>query len=287
MSEHTSYSELNTLAECERKWWYRYLHREERTQTVQQFRGSALHDLIGAWRQGDERPAVDRLNAAVASGQVITVEEMLQIEWLFDRYKRYYGGHRPRIVATEFRVENKLPGTDLSVLTYVDEIEQTETGLWAVERKSMKDWQRMNLLDVDPQVTITVWNLRQDFPTLKGVLYDAIRTYRFVDSQPTLGDLKSLHAKRNGETVKTYTDRMKRVQHDARTEAPLEDSFRRQLLTRTEQEIEGALNEIYAGVTRVEDLKAGRRPIRNLGRHCDWCDHKLQCWADLQFGEVQ
>lgn len=289
MSNHTSYSELNTLAECERKWWYRYLQKNDRTQSVQQYRGSVLHNLIASWRRGGEavEALIEDLNIDGQTEQ-ITEAEFNQIMWLFDRYKRQYADDGHRVVATEFRVENTLPSTDLTVLTYVDEIVQVPSGgLWAVERKSMKDWQRLNLLDVDPQVTITMWQLRQEFPTIKGVLYDAIRTHRFVDNEPTLRDLKGRMGRHTDESVKRFEIRVREQQKAERSEEPLSSSFRRIPLRRTEQDIESALNEIYAGVTRVEDLRAGRTPIRNLGRHCDWCDHKLQCWADLQFGEVQ
>lgn len=289
MSNHVSYSELNTLAECERKWWYRYLHKADTTQTEQQYRGETLHKLIGSWRVGGED--LQRMTYEIAlevnNGDMPEAEGE-RILWLFDRYKRQWGTDGHRVVATEYRVENPLPGTDLTVLTYVDELVQVPSGgLWAVERKSMKDWQRLNLLDVDPQVTITVWNLRQEFPSLKGVLYDAIRTHRFADNVPTLAFLRGLVGRHTDESKKTFEARLKVIQQEQRTEEPTESSFQRIPLTRTEQEIESAVTEMYAGATRVADLRAGRLPIRNLGRQCDWCDHKLQCWADYRFGEVQ
>lgn len=276
--DRSSYTELSTLADCERKWWFKYLQRADDAQTVQQFRGSALHDLVAGWRQGDERPAVDRLYG-VGERDIEEIEEIL---WLFDRYKRYYANmRRPRIVANELRVESELPGTGISILTFVDEIVQVSGGgLWAVERKSMNGWRRMSTLEVDPQVSITMWNLHLNDWPVEGVIYDAINTHHYVGTVPTQREIKRIAAE-HGE--KLSVDEIKLRQSAQRTEEPLESSFRMEWLTRNPEHIIAAMAEMVAGLKRRADLAAGDVPMRNIGQHCDWCRFKHECWAGLEF----
>lgn len=281
--DRSSYSELSTLADCEKKWWFRYLMRDRRPQTVQQRRGSHLHDLVAAWRQGDVEPAMQRLVDAD-----LDPEQFEAISWVFDRYVRYYGPQgRPRVVANELKVEST-DGRfgDITIETWVDEIVQVHNGgLWAVERKSMKDWRRLSSLDVDPQVSITVWNLQRNGWPIKGVLYDAIRTHVFAGTKPTQAFLKGLMAKHEGEKQDAYLDRIREAQEWQRIEEPLESSFRLEPQYRSEVHIAAALDEMAAGLARRRALAAGDAPMRNIGNHCDWCDYKYECWTGLEFNQ--
>lgn len=283
MRDVTSFTELSLLADCEQKWAFRYIDGDRTEQSPAQRKGSWLHQLIAAWRQGDETVAMARIQA---EWEVNPPDPQLEEDtlWLFNRYKAFYGPqHRPRIAATELRLVHPLPYTDLTVVTYIDEMVHLPSGLWAVERKSMRDWRRLNTLDVDPQVSLVLWQLREEGWPVKGLLYDAIRTYRWKPKRRTLREIEG-ELRTQGLVGKDLKEQAKLVQSiEPGTEAPLADSFRLLPQTRTDYEIESALAEARKGVLRRAMLGAGLAPMRSIGFHCDNCDYRYKCFTNMGF----
>lgn len=291
MSDVTGFSELATLAVCEARWAYRYRDAEPQEPGGARYFGTQMHDLCGSWWIGgdvQERAETD-LHELTQNGW----EDAQRAAWLYDRYKRYYGKDRSngfvRVVATELQLQRTLPGTDIEIRSTIDQVVQLKgAGLWAVERKTMADWSRLDTLEVDPQVSIYLWQLREAGWPVRGLLYDAIKTYRWVPTQPTQKELKELHPRHIGsETTTDWTERIKLLQAlpENQHERPLEDSFRQEWLDRQPHHTEQALNEVYAATKRRRELLSGDHPIRNVGMNCKRCDHKVRCWSELGFAQ--
>lgn len=279
MRDLTSYSELSTLASCEMKWAYRYKEHEASEQTMPMAKGSAIHELVGTWWTGDEEMLAFKLNAILSAPE--SVEFANDLEWLFHRYTQHYGAARNggalRVVATELKLLAPLPGTDVEVVTYVDQIVQLRNrGLWAVERKSMKDWRRLNTLDVDPQVSIELWQLRNAGWPVQGLMYDAIRTYRWQPEKPTQKWLMEHEGL-------TRVQAKEQIDNHPGFERPIEDSFQLLYLDRHDAHIRAALEDARSAVRRRALLGAGEVPIRNIGMNCDMCPFKEKCWEGLAF----
>lgn len=304
--ETAGYSELHKLASCERQWAYVYLWSDDSEnveKSVALRKGTTLHQLIAGYETGDEQAALSYSIAAHDAPR--DLEHLEDALWIFDRYKRYYGGQRWRVVVNEMPMSAMLPGTDVLFKTRgIDGIVQIDAavdpehaGLWHLERKTMKDWQRLAMLPVDAQITTAQWMLREAGWPIRGTVYDAIRTYRFTPKQLTLAELKLLHPKLHRideygdlrpETNDEYSARLKLLQSASQIEAPLEDSFRRVFETRTDAQIEAQIEELTRGVRRRNDLRddfSTAFPIRNLDRQCGWCSFRDDCWHSLRFND--
>lgn len=279
MRDVVSYTELHTLAECEMKWWYKYVKRDKRDVSRAMYLGSAIHEVVGTWWTGDEDVLAYKLN------QILTAPESSEfasdLAWLFDRYKRHYSAARDggalRVIATEQKLLAQLPGTDVEMVTYVDQIVKLRgRGLFAVERKSMKDWRRLNVLEVDPQVTIELWQLRNAGWPIKGLMYDAIRTYRWKPDKPSQKWLME------NEGL-TRDEAKAQIEMHPGTERPIEESFDLRYEDRTLEHTEEALSDARTAVRRRALLAAGEKPVRNIGSNCDYCPFREDCWSRLSF----
>jgi hypothetical protein len=127
--------------------------------------------------------------------------------------------------------------------------------LFLQECKSMRDWRRLDILTVDPQMTHYYLGLRAAGYEVDGVLYDAIKTYRW-----------------------------KRDDH------PPEDSVQRVFIDRTPEQCEASLVDLHAFDDRREDIESGRRsPLRNISSFgsCSFCNFRAECWEELAFPEPE
>lgn len=286
------YSEANTLSSCERKWWYindQEPVAEDAEKSLALSKGTALHQLIAAWETGYDAEALEQFRSSVDPTDAESVEWGEETLWLFDRYKRFYGASRLRIVANELPLLARIPGTRTwfgtrgvdAIVQVPRSVDPEHAGLWHLERKTMKDWQRLIVLPVDQQVTSVQWLLREAGWDVRGTIFDAIRTYRFQDVQPTQAELKARFTKEIGETAGDYHERIKTLQKERAEEAPLEDSFRRIFLERTDAQVDGQLAELTAVAKRWRQLRLGATPVRNIDRSCGWCSFKDDCWRSL------
>lgn len=291
MPDVLGYSEANTLTSCERKWWYindQEPSSEDAEKSQALSKGTALHGLIAGWETGDEAAAYVRLNEMIEAG-VLDSETAMETVWLFERYKRWYGDRRLRIIANELPLIARIPGTRTwfstrgadAIVQVPRSVDPEHAGLWHLERKTMKDWQRLIVLPVDQQVTTVLWLLREAGWEVRGTIFDAIRTYRFQDVVPTQAELKLDNLRQVGESASEYNARIRCLQQDSAEEAPLEDSFRRVFLERTSDQIDGQLAELKAVAARWRQLRLGATPARNIDRSCGWCSFKDDCWRSL------
>jgi len=248
--EQTSYSELSLLARCEKAWAYRYLDRVETGErSVALRRGSFVHDVVAAWW---DEPGTT-MSAQVEYWRQMNGETPEDGEWVVDRYEQRYEDARAngglRIIGHELKFTVPIPGTQVSVLCYMDGLVLDSNGdMWVLERKTMRDWRRLNGIDVDPQVSLYVWAARASGLPVAGVLYDAIRTYRWKGDRP------------------------------------VDESFQSLWLARTQAQLDETVADTVAGVQRKALIASGMRPTRNIGMSCDVCDYRQHCWDSLSFG---
>ncbi len=289
----TSYTEMSKLAECERKWWYSYVVGVRGEQTVQQRRGSDLHEVIAEWWDRQDRSMPDLMAEHTWISEDGEARET--VVWLLNRYEEHHGQSRAdgvlRMIGHELYFQGLVPGTNTILRAYVDGLGlDAEGGLWLIERKSMKDWRRLALLDVDRQTALYDWIVKLTGLPLQGVIYDAIRTYRWKPEVPTLAVLTAeVLADNPGVTLTkkaaAQVAGFLQANHPG-VDRPAGESFYNDWLTRTPAQHAAALADVQAGLQRRGALAAGAPPMRNLGQACDWCDHKVDCWDSLTFGRA-
>lgn len=234
MRDYTSYSELSTLAGCEQRWYYRYVDELEDQPSAAMKLGTSMHEFADAfWR-----------------GEVFKPE----FSWLEQRYIDHYFEQRThvKVIKSELELEALLPD-DTKLVGHIDGYYEIDGKLYLVERKTMKDWRRLDSLDVDLQISLYCWLARENDIPFDGVVYDAIRTYEW-----------------------------KRDAH------PTSDSFQWLYLDRTAAQIDRAARWAMDVLDRRYALTADNSaelPIRNLAAHvCGLCPYKEQCWDEMAWG---
>lgn len=229
-----SFSEMSTLSACEKKWQLTYdtADREPFEPSDAMALGSEMHTKLGQHYMGED-----------------WTEEFVNPNslWLMERYVKHYADSPLKFEALEVPFAFKYWGT--WVFGWMDGLCRDENGdLWIAEFKTMGNWTKLNQLPVDKQVTLYIQAARAAGYDVKGVMYDAIRTYRWTG--------------KNADDHGT------------------DESFRRSWVTRTDEQIVECLEELDAAISVKTDLRYMlRSPIRNVGQNCDWCGVMPQCYG--------
>lgn len=264
----TSYSELSTLAQCEQKWHYRYFLGDKDPGTVKMHLGRLIHAGARAfWSTPEGGHFAMRVSEAMRAEyeaivkRPMTNEDLLKEPWITAIWlmERYIPHYRPSF--TKVKVEHEevklmalLEGLiykdhPVWLTGYLDHIFRLNSGLWLVERKTMGDWQRLDLIDVDLQLTLYYWLAQQNGFDIEGILFDAIRTYRWK-----------------------------------RDERPPSESFQQIWVDRTPEQVDAAMAWVQDVILRTNHLQAGwNRPIRNIGPLCKGCHFQSSCFEGLSF----
>ncbi len=235
-----SYSEMSTLSQCEKKWKLTYDNEEkqEKRPTPAMELGSEMHRLLGIWWGHGAPLGWDKTENDTA-------------EWLMDRYNEHYMAQAAPLAMLQVEVPFavKLPWGSY-LFGYFDGIvyDHEKDEFWIAEFKTMGNWSKLEQLQVDKQVTMYIWAANQLGMNVKGVMYDAIRTYKWTGK-------------------------------NAADHAPAE-SFERLFVERTEEQIQECLDELESAASVRVDLRYNLRvPIRNVGQGCSWCSCMPECYG--------
>lgn len=260
-SPHISHSGLSTLAECERKWCFRYRDHLPAPPTPAMSKGLLFHRLWGVWWTSPDADWTDELAKFCQEWSAENPDAerfpdwLHDTAWLFGRYAEFYDDERQsgeiEVVGVEVPFRVRLPHRYGWVIGRFDSLWRIKDRLWLVEAKTMSDWDSLEAFCWDPQVSLYYFAaLERGGEKPEGILLDAARTYRW------------------------------------RNPRPLEDSFQRRWLDRHPDHLEGVTLDVLAGFDRAKELRKGARPVRNVARHCEWCPFREPCRAELAFGDT-
>jgi hypothetical protein len=171
-----SFSEIGTLARCEKAWNFSYNTEREKTQpSAAMALGSETHRLWGNWWTGTDWTTSDNETAV----------------WLMNRYRDQYlaGSMHHQMKAVELPVAAKLPGGPY-FFGFIDGLlyDRTENELWVAELKTTQTLSNADYLAQQLQQRLYVWALRQSGVQVVGAMLDVIRSYKPVRKELPLGD---------------------------------------------------------------------------------------------------
>lgn len=253
--EEVSYSELSMLASCEEKWRRLYMEADLESQPTTAMKlGTIMGELCDAWWLTGSWE--DRFNELNDEDSDIEVEPWPTAYWLMDRYADVYGDQleRTTVVHNELELKAELQaiddaGTYRTLVGHIDQLWETPSGLWLVERKTMRDWRNVDyLVNYSVQPSLYMWLAEQNDIPVKGVILDCLRTYRWKRDEHAPAESVQMH----------FTDR-------------------------TEEQVGGALGWARAVMHRREALIAGDLGLLNLGPTCNGCVAQADCWESLAF----
>jgi PD-(D/E)XK nuclease superfamily len=295
----SSHTELSTLSQCERRWWYQYVQKIRGEASLPMILGSTMGECCDEFWLGNDWRRMLRtlvlLAEAEANGYVpeiagvdlidldrVTVEPYATAYWLMQRYERHYAKLLPRVrvVAQELDCRATIPGTKQKHQAIVDEIWELDGAYWMVERKTYGKTDKLNLVDVDPQLTNNLWVAAKDTGMkFAGIIFDGIYTYHWKPEKPTQKQLIE-------ETGCSRDEARERVESHPGIDRPDSESFEMLFLDRTAKHIAAAQLEIGGQLRRRAQLRRGVRPIRNIGPFCTNCAAKSVCFEDLSFPQA-
>jgi hypothetical protein len=308
----SSHTELSELTSCERRWWYKYVKGIRGEASDPMILGSTMGVLCDAfWRHEDWRQELAGIVAEAGGGipdlidlDQVTEEPYATAYWLMQRYERHYANmlDSVEVVYTELDCRAKIPGTNQVHQAIIDNIFAMKTGMkigkkklhFMVERKTYGRMEKLDFVDVDPQLTNNLW-VAQEVLGIKidGIIFDGIYTYRWKAEKPTQKTLieEAICAADTTQPDAFDTWAKKRQLEWARAEVerhpgverPDSESFEMLFLDRTPAHIEAAQEELKGQLRRRAQLRRGVRPNRNIGPFCKNCPAKSECFSDLAF----
>lgn len=229
-----SYSELSTLAHCEKKWDLTYgaTERENYEPSDAMKLGTEMHRLLGEWW--------------ITPKDGVSFTEYDTAGYLIQRYDEHYGPDRGdyTMIATEIPFAVRWRGSWL--FGFFDGLlrDVTTGEYWLVEFKTMSDWSRLNQLPQDKQISFYLLAASLMGLNVQGVMFDAIKTYKWVKDRPAA------------------------------------ESFERHWVRRTPEQLQEFQAELYSSVGRRDELSLNLEyPIRNVGKACDWCSVMPECYG--------
>ncbi len=274
---------LSRLGECEVRWLW---HPDEDGPQLAKGRALDLGTLVHAGVEARLRkqpwlPALEALAPAGWEPGYQLPDPFPTAIWLMERHERVYP-QLPTAISTESEFDLWLPGApvptkvrgrnDGLVMLTADDLGEIimgmeswswrddlsaahfcEPGLYLWETKTMSRWDRLDWLDIDPQIGTYLWAADQQGAVgVKGVVYEAIGTTHW----------------------KTPPDEPKGH--------PESDSFRRLVIPRNDRLVEATLAQYRVAAARAAEIQADpARAVKAAGRNCVRCPAYTSCHGEV------
>lgn len=210
--------------------------------------GTMIHTCVELfWRNRAEEIE------ACLKGWDVEESERDNATWLIERYIRHYGEDRKRttVIATEFPFTVPLPSGAYNLRGWVDRVVVREGLVGLVETKTMSTLNRLDILTIDPQITIYYYGLTTAGFKIDFVEFDAIYTYRW------------------------------------KKDRPLQDSFKRIIIDRDMKHVDQAIREVEQACFYIDRMEQEQGPrLRHIIPYGPWscfgCSFQQPCEENLR-----
>jgi hypothetical protein len=188
----TSWSEISTRRQCPHKHKLHYIDgwRTDRIarplatgilwHTIMDlhYRSMAENIRTRGRREVDLEPILDLFKESGAKDPDHPGHEIASTcVWMYDGYRKHWANDPEwEIIEVETEARVLIPGTDLTMVGRRDLIVRWRRNLWVVDHKSGGNLPSDKELDLDDQLPIYLWQLRQDGVKAVGAIFNAART---------------------------------------------------------------------------------------------------------------
>jgi hypothetical protein len=295
-----NYSEFNTLTDCEQRWVYAFLDKEEEQGARKGLRlGTLIHLWHGRWLmgQGATLPPswTDDINTGGKPGEERTLcltdfdpELVARAQWLAQRFEAHYGSRPPsswNVISAEDWMSREFEWGTLVGRT--DGFVEIDGRLWLIEVKSYGSRPGpLAYAVVSPQLGCYSLLAETHFGQRPwGILYQGIYTYQWVPNKPTQKSvIEAWQAAGRTEPLKDLKLAAKVfVENPANwTERDPSESFEQLEVDFGDAQLRTAERYLNAAVNRRDVLTAlPAEALPSVGQHCKGCGFKDRCWSEL------
>lgn len=290
-------SEIKTWLRCRLQHDYKYNQKLEKVKKSRPLiRGTVIHRIIEEKLEGRD-PWKPIETMVKEYGKLFREEEEIygdlphQLRLLMENYFFFYRHDKSKVIKwrgkrSEHEVGAPL-NADIRVEGIVDDFIRKPNKLKFLEdHKSRKQIPVGDELFIDLQTAIYVWIMDHYKMTIDGIRWNFIKAKTPVTPEvlktgelsrrkniATTWPVYKQAIRDNGLKIKDYTD-MKEI-----LEPRAADFFVRHEIARNDRLIEGIRRDFELAATDILINKPP--PLRSMEKHCEWCDYKGLCRAEL------
>jgi RecB family exonuclease len=267
-----SYSELDALKQCPLKAHLQYTERWTSSEPSKALdMGKVFHNALENHYnklkdEAEGKPADIGLTPEdaflEAEENIMNPEWLETVRWMWEGYHEFYGSD-PNWTVHEVESKEQLwlptrtgRKSEIDVKTKIDLLVTAHDaggGLWLVDHKTCKDLPKQKDLDFDDQFGLYVWMYRKKGIPVRGVIHNAVRTYKLK-----------------------------------RDPQPLEERFKRTYTVRTDTELDNIARETYEWFSTQHKPVDGELPRRSTNPDtCGWrCSYTEACLMSRKGGDL-
>lgn len=294
-----SNSEAKMFTECKRKFFYaRVKNLQSKSTALPLYRGTWMHGLLEDYfNSRDWRPRHQEF-CSEFEGYFDEEKDVLgdlpkECARLMEVYEYTYDEMDDgiNVLGTEVEVEVPLPHGHIYQAT-LDVVLEDDLGLWVMDHKTHARYPSANFRFTDIQTARYSYACLKHFGELpSGIIWDYIITKpptkpQLVDKGRRLSKRKintDLHTfiraiKEYGLDPKDYRDDIIRLKERG------SEFLRRDRVPVTKKVVNQLVKEL---VYTADEIERGFKPVRTIGRHCDWCQFQSLCVTELYGGDAK
>lgn len=288
-SELINWSEFSVLTQCERKYVYQYVLREDEPGEKRGLHlGSLCHKWHSEWLLGNGATLpsewTDDIGVGGKPGDTQTLcltnfdpELVERATWLAGRFVAVYGQQPPSswtvISAEEWLIRDFTWGT---LVGRTDGFVEIDGQLWLIEVKTYGSKPGpLAYCHVSPQLGCYSLLAEAKYGQRPyGILYQGIYTYQWKPKKPTLAELR--------EQTGCSLDEARVRQHThPGVQRPPEESFQQEWPELGEDHLRTAERFLFEAVNRRRQLSTLGAALPSIGQQCRNCGFRPRCWNDL------
>lgn len=295
-----SISEIRNFKSCPRRWYLKHVLKIEPPQvgTARAF-GTIMHAALETLyrTRGDFGLSSIELEKQIQATpqENLTEDDAKMLRALFDEYYKFAVDKGDfilwDIVAVEAFHSVFMPEWNATFKARFDlVVKDRSTGaIYVVDHKTTKQF-RDTPLDMDEQVTSYLWLARRVYGNVKGVIFNRIKKIMPVQDIPMLQNGKPSKniSKLTHVSPATYREVLvsQGLENDAdyktvldkKSEALAHPFFRRDILTRNDNEIATFVKLTREVIEQMRAIKSHPEKIYpSPGLLCSWCDYATLC----------
>ncbi len=300
MTYETHQSEIKCYRNCRQQHFYRYHEKIEKKKRPRPLlRGTIVHSMIEAHIEGNDpwkewKKAKKKWSKLFIEEQEEYGDLPDEIRVIMEGFFKFYRKDPIKFIRlkqSKKKTEHHfiVPLTkEINLNFKVDALGRSKDKLrWIIDHKSYRSIPEGEAPYTDLQTMIYTWGLRKLGIKVDGVMWNFIRWKK--PTRPGLlseGD-KLSQAKNIDTTWDVYLDTIR--EHGFK---PKDYSKMKDILTNAETKFYKRLylpiNEtlldhlVSEAITTAEEIRDARPPVRSMERHCDWCEYKGLCQAELR-----